>query len=141
MMTLSGVAIAEGFIYQTLNNDVTLAGFIPDGVWPDNLPREATTRGITYTYRGGDDVEAFNNIRIAVEVLYRVVVVGRTLDLKDLEPAEAQMDALLHRASGTYQGYRIAACVRENPYRETDPILDAEWRKLGGDYRIYVVVG
>lgn len=134
----SAIGIAEGYIYQTLTGDPTLMGLISDGVWPDVLPREADGIGIVYEYRGGEDSQLFNNIRVAVELLYRVKVVGRTLDIKDLEAAEARMDTLLHKSNGTYQGYRVASMIRLNPYKQVDPIVDAEWRMLGGDYQLYV---
>ena len=132
------IAIAEGHIFSILNGNQPFLDMIPGGLWPGNAPRETQGLYCIYDFLGASDEEAFNNVRVAVDVLYRIKIVGRTHDILDLEPAATAMDNLIHRSQSFYQGHRIAACVRTAPYNLTETIDDVDWRYLGGDYRLYI---
>lgn len=133
------VGIAEGFLAARLQANSTLMSDITD-YYSGIAPRETPGLYVVWSYQGAIDDEMFNNVRIATTVTFLVEVIGPTT-FKNLEAAADQVDDSLHRASGTYNGHRIAAVVRTSPHATVEPMFEQEWRHLGGYYDFYVVAG
>lgn len=138
------LGIAEGFLYAKLSGDTALNNpsdpAYVNGIFSGRAPRGTIPPYIVWSYQGGIDVvPGLGHIRVAVEPLFIVRVIGQTRQFKDLEAAANRIDAVLHFTSGTYGGYRIASSVREEAYVLVEDTEEIEWRHLGGYYRLYIV--
>lgn len=125
----------DRWLYSVLAGDSTLLALIT-GVYADLAPLGTAMPYLVYGLYDGDDVMTAAGVRIMTAALYQVRVVTDSESYGAIEPAVAQADALLHRASGTVTGGTVISCVREAPLRYTELHQGKMYRHLGGLYRI-----
>lgn len=133
----------DAAIIATLVNDTTLRGYLPDGVYFDEAPPNATKFVIVSLVDAVDeavwkDAAPFRAIEDAL-YLVKAVMLGKGGG--DIGAAAARIDALLDDASLSITGYTLMAIARESRVRYTevddvDPTI--RWQHRGGHYRIQV---
>jgi hypothetical protein len=121
-----------------LATDATLAGLLADGIHWDVAPQDSTQFGIVSIIDEQDE-DDFQG-RIFEDVLYLVKVVElSTVSTKNIKPAAARIDSLLHRAHFTAPGFGDVTSRREQRIRQTevDEVNKAiRWLHRGGQYRL-----
>ncbi len=134
------LGIAEGWLYQTLSGDATLRAQAPDGFWGGVRPRGAVSAFVVWDFQDSPDTTNLASVRLATSPLYLVRLIKLTESFADLQTGADRIDALLHRGSGTFNGVRIASCMREALYQFTELFNDSYYLHLGGYYRCYIEV-
>jgi hypothetical protein len=136
---MSDTSDLDAAIVTLLQNDATLHGLIPDGVYfaeaPPGLTRFAIVSVVDHV-----DADVFEG-RAFEDALYLVKVVElSTVTPKNIKPACARVDALLRRAILTATGYVEIATAREGGWLhdvEVDAInTSIRWNHRGANYRI-----
>jgi len=125
-------------VLNLLTGDATLAGLLKDGIYFDIAPANAQQFGILSIIEEVDE-EDFDG-RVFEDVLYLIKVVElSTVPVKNIKPAAARIDALLHRANFTAPGFGSVTAVREQRIRQTevdDVDKSIRWLHRGGQYRL-----
>lgn len=99
----SGIEVYYGFqwLKSVLAADSTLAGYAPGGIWRALAPSGTATPFIVIAFQAGTDVLTMNAIRLFVNPLYQVKMVGPATVSTTLAAGAAEIDLLLARTSGT----------------------------------------
>lgn len=142
--TLEGLLIDE-WLATKLKGDATLRGLLPGATAQQSRVASPTApadwgNGPFVTFHASSpsrDVRAIGSIRIMGVGTYVVKAVAKTNSWGTLRPAAERIDALLQGSSGNVVGGVILHCVREGEHRLTEEEDGAEWRHLGGEYRIW----
>lgn len=131
------VAAVDEWLDATLNNDATLAGLVPGGIW-NTQPKANTAYPLgIFQFMSGVPHAAVGAYRIWVNMVYLVKVIGETADSATLNAAVARIDALLQRGSGTAADGTIWSCVCETMIRFPEAIEGRQYRHSGATYRLY----
>jgi hypothetical protein len=128
----------DAAVIGLLQADATLTGLLADGLYIDVAPPNAKQFAIVSLVDELDD-DVFEG-RVVEDVLYLIKAVElSTVPTKNIKPAAARIDALLHRALFLAPGYREATAQRERRLRwtEVDEIdKSIRWAHRGGHYRV-----
>lgn len=128
-----------------LGSDVTLLGYMPNGVYYDQNTPPGSKKFVTVSIEDGIDEAVFGGrafedglYLVKAVALFNQRIVGQTL-LPKIKEAALRIDELLDEQTLTVTGYTHMAMFRERPFRETirdaiDP--DLLWEHRGGFYRI-----
>ncbi len=145
-MTTLGPAEGIAYCLAMLQADATLTALLPNGansIYRKVAPQAAINNPpfILINYQGGADVMGSFADRIMTSGLYQVACYGPDTMYSTLVSVARQIDADLHRKSGTAEGSAIIASYREQPIELNDPVTlpDQAWSRLGGLYRLLVV--
>lgn len=126
---------ANGWISETLKGDATLAGLINGRVYRRAIPENPTMPLVSYQHQGGTVLSVVGAIRVWGDLVYVVKAYATTHNNETLVPIMDRVDALLHGASGTFDGQHIWSCTLEEEIELDDP---DGYTQLGGIYRIRV---
>lgn len=128
--------IIDEWLYATLTADAQVAAIVGNRVYNTVAPREATFPCIVFQHQASTDVAGVGALRIMVNALYvvRGIVEGRSFH-RSLASA---IDAAIHRKDAILSGGEVLSCTREEPFSLAEDVDGAEYRHLGGIYRIYV---
>jgi len=128
----------DAAVINLLSGDSTLAGLLADGVYFDVAPPNAKQFAVVSIIDELDD-DDFQG-RAFEDVLYLIKVVElSTVPVKNIKPAAARIDQLLHRAMFTATGYGSITGRREQRVRLTevdDVDKSIRWLHRGGQYRL-----
>lgn len=130
----------DSAVITTLQNDPTLQGLLPDGVFWDSAPQGAE-RFATVTLLDHEDIYMFEGKKAFEIFEYIVKCVIFSTSGSDARKAATQIDALLVNRALTPAGYRSVRCQRLNyrRYNEPDENPDERWQHDGGQYEIAAV--
>ena len=128
--------IAEGWLYQALKNDVTLAGWA-EGVYVDEVP-EGTGQYVLITNLDAFDVSYVGGHIGHSDLLYTVRAVAEVGSYFALRIPAGRIHDLLHLQSGTIAIGTVLTCYRVQPFRMIERLNDRVFRHLGGIYRLQV---
>ncbi len=98
----SGIEAYYGFqwLKSVLAADSTLMGYAPGNIWHGMAPSGTVAPFIVIAYQAGTDVLTMNAIRLFVNPLYQVKIVGPMTLSTTLAAGAAEIDLLLARTSG-----------------------------------------
>jgi len=139
-MSVANVAAVDAALVAVLANDAALLALLPDGVYLDNPPANAT-RFVIVQYQIHEDVEGFR------APLYESFLYGVTARVLETSVATANAAALrIHELLQDQiltgiAGYTHMSTLRVGRVqtRDIDPIdNDIRWQIAGGDYEIFV---
>jgi len=137
-VTSADSSALDSAILDLLASDPTLAGLLPGGIYFDIAPQNATQFCILSVMDEVDE-EDFGG-RVFEDVLYMVKVVElSTVSTKNIRPAAARIDDLLHRMQITATGFGDITARREQRIRQTevdDVDQSIRWNHRGGQYRV-----
>lgn len=131
------------WMFGILNGDTTLQAFGLHGWFKDRAqPKTDGTLAWPFgigQFQGGADVTFMSSVRIAVNGLMVLKVVGFDSDFDSiLRPAYKRVDALIHGTQGSTSDVVIVGkVIREQPldYPDPVPVNGQTIRHLGGVYR------
>ena len=125
-----------------LQNDATLKGLLPDGVYFDAAPQGSQRFAVvsisdhedTYIFEGKKGFERF-------EYFVKAVIFSNSAS--DARKACTQIDALLQNADTRLAptGYKVIRCQRVGYRRYSEPDVNPaeHWQHEGGSYELEVV--
>jgi hypothetical protein len=127
----------DNAVIARLGADATLLALVPNGVYWDQAPPDAT-RFVVVSFVDEQDVQQFGG-RSYEDNLYAVEV--RMLSTANGNPkaAFARVDALLEGASFSIPGYTLMTCYREARDRKTErdeSDTSILWFRRLGHYRV-----
>lgn len=127
----------EEWLYSTLSTDSQLTTALGGRrIYGYVAPQGAAMPYVILSHQGGHDVRGVGPGRIMASVLYQVKVVGEGASFNGIKSAADRLDALLQGASGSVVDGAVLACVREQPLAYVEVDSGAQYRHLGGLYRI-----
>lgn len=131
---------AEQYLRLKCLASTALAALVPGGFYSERVQTAPNGNYVIWSYQGSlPDVAEVHGVRILVQPLYLVRVIGATDDFTVLQPAAEALDAALHMAGPqALPGYTVAECARERPYSAVEHFVNIERRHLGGYYRLYI---
>ena len=127
-------------VLTVLQDDATLKGYMPDGVFFDAAPPGAK-RFVLLSIFDALDTDVFGG-RAIESINYAVRAVGLSTLSPDMKAAAARIDALLSDPpSIAVAGFTFMTCYRDEPgrirYTQVDAVDAAlRWYHRGGHYRI-----
>ena len=128
----------DAAVIGLLQSDATLTALLADGIYFDVAPPNAHQFAIVAVQVENDE-DDFDG-RAFEDVLYLVKVVElSTVPTRNVKPAAARIDALLHRAQFTATGFVDVTSHREQRIRttEVDEVdKSIRWFHRGGHYRV-----
>jgi hypothetical protein len=139
MATGNELKAAEDFIYGQLAANAPLVA-ATTGIFSASAPRGQLSPFVTFLWQTSTDVTIVGSVRIAIEPLFLVKVIGQTGTFHDIQGIADMIDASLHNSQGSKYGMRIAQCVRTGTYEMVDNSTEIPWRHLGGYYQLYISV-
>lgn len=141
-MSNTGIELEAGEQYLNLRCSAspTLVSLAPGGFYSERVQTAPNGAYVLWSYQGSlPDVTSENGIRILVQPLYLVRVVGVTDDYSTLQSAAEALDAALQLAGPqALTGYTVRQCVRERGYSLVEHFVNIERRQLGGYYRLWI---
>jgi hypothetical protein len=128
----------EAALVGLLQNDPTLKGLLPDGVYFDVAPQSARQFAVVSLVDETDE-DTYDG-RAYEDGLYAVKAVEfSTVTTKNIKPAAARIDQLLIDALFTAPGYAEITVGREKRirYTEVDDVdRSIRWSHRGAQYRV-----
>lgn len=135
------------FLANILQNDATLQGLAPGGVWRGLAPPAEATPFVVMSHQAGSDVTTMNGIRVMGSLLYQVKAVGPSSATAAVAQAAARIDRLLGGPPGvpasglvvvaSVTEAQVYACWREQPLLiDEAPVAGEEYVNMGGLYRM-----
>lgn len=140
-MSVHESIVALEFLMNMLTADAALvgsSGYAPGGVFRVLAPPGTEMPYVIVASHSGADVLGINADRIMSDLLFQVRVIGAASQMSQLVSANAEIDNLLGRTSGSANGGFILACFRESPIQIDQEIAGEIFSSLGGLYRLYV---
>lgn len=126
----------EQWLHSLLSADTELATQVGARIYAYIAPQCAAMPYVILSHQGGHDVRGVGPGRIMVSAMYQVKVVGPAANMAALVTAADRLDTLLQAASGAVTDGAVWACVREQPLAYVEVDSGAQYRHLGGLYRI-----
>ena len=120
-----------------LGTDMTLLGYMTNGVYWDEAP-QGSTKFVIVSLVSAEDVQQFGG-RDHEDALYLVEARALSTASANVAAAAARIDALLDNGTLTITGYNLMLLQREERIRMTevddvDPSI--RWYRRGGHYRV-----
>lgn len=141
-MAGTGIELEAAEQYFTLKclGNPALVALVPGGFHSERVQTAPSGNYVIWSYQGSlPDLDEVHGVRILVQPLYLVRVIGTTDDFTTLQVAAEALDATLHMAGPqALTGYTVAECNRERPYSAVEHFVNIERRHLGGYYRLYI---
>ena len=135
---MSELVTADKWLYSVLNGDATLKGYTPK-IYALPVPQGVSLPYVAYNELSAVDLQTLGPNRVWVNTLFVVRAVFEAASWGgNLELAANRIDTLLQAAQGSVSGGNVWACVREQPFRLIESHAGAQYRQLGGIYRIFV---
>jgi len=130
----------DSAVIGLLQNDATLKGLLPDGVYFDAAP-QGRTRFVLISRPDHEDDYIFDGKKGFERYEYLIKAVIFSTSATDARAAATQIDALMHSGPLTPTGYLVLRCVRIGDRRYSEPDVDKtqRWQHWGGQYEINVV--
>jgi hypothetical protein len=132
----------DSAVIGLLQNDATLKGLLPDGVFFDSAPQGAQRFAIVSISDHADDY-LFEGKKAFERFEYFVKAVIFSNSASDARKACTQIDALLQNADTRLAptGYRVLRCQRLAYRRYSEPDVNPaqHWQHEGGNYELDVV--
>jgi hypothetical protein len=128
----------EKWMVGLLLADSALSTVVGTRIYSDEIPEEvlAAYPCVKFDFLSGTDFNLVGAVRMWSDMLYIVRGIDETLTYGgNLKTIADRIDAVLHRASGTTSEGTVWACVRENPFRLSEPLDSGRFKHLGGTYR------
>lgn len=131
---------AERFIFERLQAQAGLEALVGERMYGYTAPQQAGVYpAIVWQLQApSTDVKAIGNIRIMVQPVYVVRVIGQGASWVALSPIADLIDAALEGASGTVPGAEILGISRVGPFALVETVNAVQYRHLGGQYRVPV---
>ncbi len=130
----------DQWLYATLAGDATLQSYISTRVYSELAPAGSTYPCVVFSMASAVDVRgATEATRIMVDGIWTVLAVAETLTwVGVLQDIADRVDALLKNSSGgTADSATILAAHRVRPVRLLEERDGRQFRRLGGQYRVY----
>jgi hypothetical protein len=93
---------------------------------------------ITFQQQSELDLEVINAHRVWAEFQFLVRVIGQTASSLDLKAIADEIDARLHRTSGTTSDSQVISSTRKYVFHMPEEAQGVEYRHLGGLYELLV---
>ena len=137
------VEVVEPWLYARISSDSVITDLVADRVYGTFVDSSVDERHVIFALNSPRDVVGVGRARIILDALYVAKAVAPTSSWDDLTPVAKRLDELLHGAveqavelEGDVVGY-IAGCRREQIVQYPQEEAGAQWRHLGGLYRIW----
>lgn len=127
---------AAEWLYATLTTPA-IAG-LTGGVHEHPAPQGTAYPAITFSLQAATDVGELAEHRIWAELLLLVRAWGQTRSTASLRAIADEIDARLHRGSGTTSDGRVISSVRLEAHHDRNVADGIEYRALGGIYQLLV---
>lgn len=108
------------------------------GVHEHPGPQGSVYPMVTFQQQSEVDLSVINAHRVWAEFLILVRVIGQTASTVSLEAIADEIDARLHRVSGTTTDAQVISSVRESSFHMAEAVQGVEYRHLGGLYQLLV---
>lgn len=128
--------VVERWLYGLLSGDTALAAAVSARIYGYVAPLGTAFPLVIFQTQGGLDVRGVGPTRIMSDLTVVVKAIDRAEGFGTLATIAARIDALLQGASGAATGGLVISCVREQPFSLVEVIDGAQYRHLGGIYRI-----
>jgi hypothetical protein len=129
----------DAALVAKLGADLTLLGYMPNGVYVDEAPPGMTRFVIVSVVEAHD--EAQFGSRAFEDITYLVKAVGLSTAVPDMRAAAARIDALLEQGTLAPTGYTLMTMRRVERVRFTevdDLDRSLRWQHRGGRYQVVV---
>jgi hypothetical protein len=127
---------AAAYVYTTLSADVTLQGYQSTRVY-EGMARGAFPCTVYQWQGGADDVNMLGGTRVLTHLLMLIKAIQDGDSISTISTISARIDALLHNASGTSNGY-YQEWVRRSPFRLSERVDGVSYQHLGAVYEVLV---
>jgi hypothetical protein len=134
---LSETAQAFAWAESTMTADSALMAVAVGGVWLSYAPIGTVAPFAVFDQQAGTDVLTMNAVRLFVDILLQIKMIGPASNFAALVTGANRIDALFKsvRDVGLSTG-GILACWREQTLSYSELINGAAWHHLGGLYHI-----
>jgi hypothetical protein len=130
------VDIADRWLLATLTGDSTLSTMVGGRISGDEYPTEWANPLVHFDMSSTRDIYGVGAVRIGVQAVYLVKVIGEGSSYAALRPIARRVDELLHDARAT-TAYGHIECWREAAVRYGETMVGVRYRHLGGMYRVF----
>lgn len=131
------VEVVEPWLFARLWGDEALRAMVGENVVGTLSAGDLEPPYVVFSHVSGRDVLATGGIRVQVDCLYTVKAVGRGASWDVVTPIARRLDALLHEDGSTVTTPAgDLTCVREGVVQYPEVREGAQFRHLGGTYRI-----
>ena len=108
------------------------------GVYEHPAPQLSVYPLITVQQQSELDLEVINAHRVWAEFIFLVRVIGQTASTLSLKAIADEIDARLHRTSGTTSDSQVISSTRISVFHMPEEAQGVEYRHLGGLYELLV---
>jgi len=134
------VDIIDPWLWTTLSTDAALLGMLPGTDKTRSIISTLAVAGVPAPYvaffcSSPRDINAVGGVRVDVEAMYTVKVVGEGATWAVVDPIAKRVDALLHGKDVTTVNGALS-CRRETLIQYAEIDAGTQFRHLGGVYRI-----
>lgn len=131
--------VIERWLYSLLSGNAALTAIINTNIFANEVDEDDDSAYpcVLLAFIAGDDLMIQSASRVWAETLYKIVVIGKDMPMSDVDAIYSQVDALIHRGSGTNASGTVHSCVRQQVIQQTETAEGGiKYRSSGGLYKI-----